>query len=386
MKKTKKTLKPVLGICAGLLIAAGLIAGCEFSIDTMKVKSVKLPAEALSFPKYGERLISAVIVPDFAENLGVSWESDNPGIVEVTQGAGLEAALKGISAGQAVITVTTADGNKQASVQVTIEQPPVQTLTVRNMKTEITEGTTADTENLFTWDGETATAQTTTTGTLPLRVTNKETNAHVGSVAEGRMPDSTLVYVKDGVPASTPFTWRGKMYLEDPAAAATSDRYGVFFWVNTDPTVTPTTMADFPNLFKYVGVRRYTAGTNSLRRCFPDSGSGSGGASQMRNISSGTDNDGSAAMATELAFEIKWDGIGQYDVTIDGIPQAPVSQAGDRVGARTLTLTAASPYSSATQKPQADLFDTAKTFYPGFHVSGATVVISELSLIKGAGQ
>jgi hypothetical protein len=106
----------------------------------------------------------------------------------------------------------------------------------------------------------------------------------------------------------------------------------------------------------------------------------------MRNISSSTDNDGAAAMATELTFEIKWDGVGQYDVTIDGIPQAPVSQAGDRVGARTVTLTASSPYSSAVQKPQADMFDVTKTFYPGFHVSGATAVISELSLIKGAGQ
>ena len=53
MQKMKKMIKPVLGICAGLLIAAGLIAGCEFSIDTMKVKSVKMPAETLSFPKYG---------------------------------------------------------------------------------------------------------------------------------------------------------------------------------------------------------------------------------------------------------------------------------------------------------------------------------------------
>jgi hypothetical protein len=106
----------------------------------------------------------------------------------------------------------------------------------------------------------------------------------------------------------------------------------------------------------------------------------------MRNISSSTDNDGAAAMATELTFEIKWDGIGQYDVTIDGIPTASVSQAEDRVGARSLTLTATAPYSSTTQKPQADLFDVTKTFYPGFHVSGATAVIPELSLIKGAGQ
>ncbi|MDR2501417.1 MAG: Ig-like domain-containing protein, partial [Treponema sp.] len=139
----KKMIKPVWGICAGLLIAAGLIAGCEFSIDTMKVKSVKLPAESLAFPKYGERAISAIIVPEFAENLGVSWASDNLGIVEVTQGEGLEATLKGISAGQAVITVTTADGNKTASIQVTIEQPPVQTLIVRNMKAApVTGGTT----------------------------------------------------------------------------------------------------------------------------------------------------------------------------------------------------------------------------------------------------
>ncbi len=60
--------------------------------------------------------LSATISPNNATNQNVSWSSDKPGIASVDQSGN----VTGVSAGTAIITVTTEDGNKTATCEVTV--------------------------------------------------------------------------------------------------------------------------------------------------------------------------------------------------------------------------------------------------------------------------
>jgi uncharacterized protein YjdB len=63
--------------------------------------------------------LTARVSPSNATNKNVNWQSSNEGIATVSA-AGLVTA---ISAGTATITVTTADGGKQAPCNVTVTVP-----------------------------------------------------------------------------------------------------------------------------------------------------------------------------------------------------------------------------------------------------------------------
>jgi len=65
--------------------------------------------------------LTATITPADAGNQQVTWNSSNPEVAGVA-GSGLTAAVNAISAGETVITVTTADGSKSASCRVTVSE------------------------------------------------------------------------------------------------------------------------------------------------------------------------------------------------------------------------------------------------------------------------
>ena len=66
-----------------------------------------------------EKTLKAVITPSDATNKKVTWKSKNPGIVSVDEKSG---KIKGISFGKTEITVTTDDGKKTASLEITVPE------------------------------------------------------------------------------------------------------------------------------------------------------------------------------------------------------------------------------------------------------------------------
>jgi formylglycine-generating enzyme required for sulfatase activity len=75
----------------------------------------------------GSETLIATIAPANATNQGVSWESDTPGVATVSGGV-----VNAISAGTAVITVTTADGGKTANCIITVVAPGQQVIHTLN--------------------------------------------------------------------------------------------------------------------------------------------------------------------------------------------------------------------------------------------------------------
>lgn len=85
-------------------------------VDTVFALSVTIDHAAIAI-KVGEVFkLNATVLPEDAANKSVTWSSDNTDVATV-DGTGLVTA---ISAGQAIITVTTQDGNKTCTSTVTV--------------------------------------------------------------------------------------------------------------------------------------------------------------------------------------------------------------------------------------------------------------------------
>jgi hypothetical protein len=79
------------------------------------VTGVSLNRNTLTLTVGAQQTLTATVSPSNAANKNVSWSSSNSSVASVMYGL-----VKGESAGTATITVTTADGNKQASCTVTV--------------------------------------------------------------------------------------------------------------------------------------------------------------------------------------------------------------------------------------------------------------------------
>ncbi len=91
----------------------GKITGTESDIP---VTGVLLDRHSLSMTVGGRQQLTASILPENASNKNVSWTSDNPAAASV----GSSGNITAVGAGSAVITVTTADGNRTDSCTVTV--------------------------------------------------------------------------------------------------------------------------------------------------------------------------------------------------------------------------------------------------------------------------
>ena len=86
------------------------------------VTGVTLNKTSLTLEAGQDETLTATVAPSNADNKDVSWSSSNPSVASVDQTGKVSA----ISAGTATITVTTADGNKTATCNVTVTAPAAQ--------------------------------------------------------------------------------------------------------------------------------------------------------------------------------------------------------------------------------------------------------------------
>jgi uncharacterized protein YjdB len=104
--------------------AVGTAYGNELSFKTpatppaVSVTSVSLNPTSLALEPNGTAQLTATVYPADAANQAVSWSSSNTSVATVSNGL-----VTARSAGTADITVTTADGNKTATCNVTVTIP-----------------------------------------------------------------------------------------------------------------------------------------------------------------------------------------------------------------------------------------------------------------------
>jgi uncharacterized protein YjdB len=91
-------------------------ATCEVTVIA-KVASVSLNKPALTLNVGDEETLIATITPSNADDQAVSWSSDKPDVATVDQNG----KVKALKAGKAIVTVTTHDGGKTATCEVTVQ-------------------------------------------------------------------------------------------------------------------------------------------------------------------------------------------------------------------------------------------------------------------------
>ena len=102
-----------------------------FDVAKTSVKSVELNKTKLTMIKGKSETLKATINPDNATDKNVTWKSSNEKIAKVDKNGNVTA----ISPGTTTITVTTKDGNKKATCNVTVQIPVT---SVKLNKTKLT--------------------------------------------------------------------------------------------------------------------------------------------------------------------------------------------------------------------------------------------------------
>ncbi|UZW15011.1 Ig-like domain-containing protein [Clostridium pasteurianum] len=100
-------------------------ATCKVTVNTpIAVTSVALSKTTSTLSIGGTDYISATVSPRNAANQSVIWTTSNSSVVIITNTYSYgEVYIKGIAAGTATITATTADGSKIATCKVTVNAP-----------------------------------------------------------------------------------------------------------------------------------------------------------------------------------------------------------------------------------------------------------------------
>ena len=133
-----------------LTLAVSLVFsyGCTEDETVKKVESVSINKSSLTLTVGDNFSLKAVINPSDAENKNISWKSSNAGVASVNASGNVTA----VSVGTATITVTTEDGAKTATCEVTV-----------NEKIYNVESVALDQESITLTEGETATLTATIT-------------------------------------------------------------------------------------------------------------------------------------------------------------------------------------------------------------------------------
>ena len=113
---------------------------CKVIVEgDIPVKGVTLDNNYLFLRPSESYQLTATILPENATNKKVIWKSNDESVATVDQNGNVTAETQG----NATITVTTEDGNKESSCKVTVGSIPVQDVTLDKNKLEMVEGETA---------------------------------------------------------------------------------------------------------------------------------------------------------------------------------------------------------------------------------------------------
>ena len=151
------------------------VATCKVTVNAKKypVTGVTLDKTSCEMTEGDEFTLTATINPSNATNKNVSWKSRNTSVARVSNGK-----VTALRAGSATITVTTEDGGKTATCEVTVNPKvyPVTGVTLDKTSYEMTKG-----------DDFTLTATITPDNATNKNVSWKSSNTSVATVSNGKV-------------------------------------------------------------------------------------------------------------------------------------------------------------------------------------------------------
>ena len=101
----------------------GKTAVCTVTVS-VSVSSVNLNKNSLVLPIGESEILTATVLPVTAPNRNVTWQSSNPGVVNLLiNGTNAELMVLAVKPGSCTITATSAEGNKTAACTITVPAP-----------------------------------------------------------------------------------------------------------------------------------------------------------------------------------------------------------------------------------------------------------------------
>ena len=228
----------------------GKSATCSVTVKeaaTVPVTSVSLDKTSLELTEGGTGTLIATVEPNNATNRNVTWESSNTSVATVDAN-GLVTA---VSAGTATITVTTGDGGKTATCEVTVTAATVPVTGVTLNKTST---------SLYVGDTETLTATV-----EPSDATNKTVTWSTSDASIATVTDGVVTAVSAGTATITVTTVDG---VFTAGCTVTVSRYST----GGGPTTYAVTAPDAENGTVRVSPSRASRGTTVTITVTPDEG------------------------------------------------------------------------------------------------------------------
>lgn len=111
-------------------------ATCEITVNNVAVTDVSLNPSSAKIAIDETLQLTPTVMPSNAVNKNISWNSDNTDVATVSQ-SGL---VKPVALGDAVITVTSEDGNKTASCSITVALIPVTSIAIKDTAMNLSVG------------------------------------------------------------------------------------------------------------------------------------------------------------------------------------------------------------------------------------------------------
>ena len=210
----------------------GKTATCEVTVNAKvyPVESVSLDRTSAELTEGDELTLTAIVKPDNATNKGVIWKSSDSSVASVSEGK-----VTALKPGKATITVTTDDGGRTATCEVTVNAKvyPVESVSLDRTSAELTEG-----------DEITLTATVKPDNATNKSVSWKSSDPSVASVSEGKVtalkPGKATITVKTddgGRTATCEVTVNAKVY---PVKSVSLDLTYIEIEVGNEITITAT--------------------------------------------------------------------------------------------------------------------------------------------------
>ena len=208
-----------LTVDGGTLTQNGTVTGGV----TYKVTGVSLDKTNLNLNVGVEATLTPTITPDNATDKSVTWESSAPGVATVDTNGKVTA----VAEGTATITVTTADGGKTATCEVTVTQPaetPVTSVTLD--KTRLTLDVGGSDTLTATVKPDDATNKAVTWSTSDKNVATVDQNGNVKAVGAGKATITATTADGSGKTATCEVTVNGPVLPPQPSDPAPSQPTG----------------------------------------------------------------------------------------------------------------------------------------------------------------
>ena len=159
---------------------------------TVKVTGIKLSQASLNLYVGDSKTVTATVTPSNASNKAITWTSSNNGVATVSNGT-----IKAVGAGTATITVKTNDGNKTATVKVTVTKKQTQVAKVTEYEYKLVKESAWTTTPLKASSNVTIQTRTRYDGSDKKVCKTEQVKVGVRTV---KVPDRRLIGTKDGQP------------------------------------------------------------------------------------------------------------------------------------------------------------------------------------------